>query len=108
MEPRIQDLSSHGSTKPLAFPSPVKSQPRLMTNDPFYPWHVQNLNTYVWILPEEGDNKKLRMDTGELLSNQGEVPFNFGHGFNTGGMPGDPSPPSRFVRMFFNRQISQA
>ena len=29
-----------------------------------------------------------------------------GHGFNTFGLPGDPSPPSRFVKMFFERQIA--
>ena len=80
----------------------------VMTNDPFYPWHVDNLNTYRWILPEEGNNKVLRMSTGNLLAGQKEVPYDLGHGFNTGGLPGDPSPPSRFVRAFFTRQVSQA
>lgn len=79
----------------------------LMTNDPFYPWHVDNLNTYRWILPDEGDNKELLLPTGELLAGQGQVPWDQGHGFNTGGLPADASPPSRFVRMFFTRQISQ-
>lgn len=34
-----------------------------------------------------------------------QVPKVLGHGFNTFGLPGDPSPPSRFVKMFFERQI---
>jgi len=79
----------------------------LMTNDPFYPWHVDNLNAYRWILPEPGNNEDLLLPTGELLAGQGKVPYDMGHGFNTGGLPGDASPPSRFVRMFFTRQISQ-
>ncbi|CAE7400616.1 cbh, partial [Symbiodinium sp. CCMP2456] len=79
----------------------------IMTNDPFYPWHVDNLNTYRWILPDEGDNKKLLLGTGDVLAGQGQVPWDQGHGFNTGGLPADASPPSRFVRMFFTRQISQ-
>ena len=35
-----------------------------------------------------------------------QVPKVMGHGFNTFGLPGDPSPPSRFVKMFFERQIA--
>jgi len=80
----------------------------LMTNDPFYPWHVDYLNAFQWVLPEEGNNKDLLLPTGELLAGQGKVPYDMGHGFNTGGLPADASPPSRFVRMFFTRQISQA
>merc|ERR1712232_1502590 len=41
---------------------------------------------------------------GEL----GTVPQAVGHGFNLIGLPGDPSPPSRFVRAFYLREYAIA
>ena len=34
------------------------------------------------------------------------VPMPIGHGYNLLGLPGDGSPPSRFVRAFFLRQFA--
>lgn len=78
----------------------------VMTNDPWYPWHVQNINTYAWISNEVPSQKDLQVETDDLLPNQDKVPWVMGKGFNTGGLPGDGSPPSRFVKMFFERQIA--
>merc|ERR1712086_668967 len=39
---------------------------------------------------------------------EGMVPRVVGHGFNLAGLPGDPSPPSRFVRLFYLRQYALA
>jgi len=82
----------------------------VLTNDPFYPWHVENLNTYSWLSASADQNERAKafaVPTDDLLPGQTEVPFNGNHGYNTGGLPGDPSPRSRFVRAFFLRQISQ-
>lgn len=46
----------------------------IMTNDPWYPWHVQNINTYAWISNELPSQKDLQVETGDLLPNQDEVP----------------------------------
>lgn len=46
----------------------------IMTNDPWYPWHVQNINTYAWISNEVPSQKDLQVETGDLLPNQDEVP----------------------------------
>jgi len=76
----------------------------VMTNDPGYPWHIQNLNTHVNL--QQGwpnSNDDLQISTME-----GMVPRVVGHGFNLAGLPGDSSPPARFVRMFYLRQYALA
>jgi choloylglycine hydrolase len=86
-----------------------------MTNDPFFPWQVENLNSYSFLRPElkEKDNAN-SVDASEILDypanwlppGKNVVPFNMGHGFNLGGIPGDASPPSRFVKTFFQREVA--
>lgn len=78
----------------------------VMTNDPFYPWQVENINTYISITSKDASQSDLQMKIGDQLAGTNEVPKVMGHGFNTFGLPGDPSPPSRFVKMFFERQIA--
>lgn len=36
----------------------------------------------------------------------GTIPRTTGHGWNLAGLPGDSSPPSRFVRLFYLRQFA--
>jgi len=82
----------------------------VMTNDPFFAWHVENLNAHSWLSWQSDQNRRaveISVDTGDLLAGQVQVPQNMGHGFNLGGLPGDHSPPSRFLRTFFMKQISQ-
>ncbi len=63
----------------------------VLTNSPEFPWQVTNLSNYINIAPGTTPDKK----TGglELTS--------FGTGTAAGGLPGDISPVSRFVRAAF-------
>jgi len=74
----------------------------VLTNDPEYPWQVRNLDNYVGLSrtwPTGGAD--ITVDT-----EFGEVPVAVGHGQNLLGLPGDLSPPSRFVRTFFLRSYA--
>jgi choloylglycine hydrolase len=72
----------------------------ILTNDPEYPWMVTNLNNYAFLSPDWvlDNNKKIQEKTG--------VPFAKGAGFNLRGLPGDTTPPSRFVKVFFEREYA--
>lgn len=63
----------------------------VLTNSPGFEWHVTNLNNYVNLYPGAADSKTME---GVTLS-----PFGAGTGFL--GIPGDVTPPSRFVRAAF-------
>merc|ERR1712048_58147 len=81
----------------------------VMTNDPFFPWQVENLNSYSFLQPDLKESTSIpgiSVDVDQILDGQSVVPFNMGHGFNLGGIPGDASPPSRFVKTFFQRQVA--
>lgn len=65
----------------------------VLTNAPGFPWQVTNLNNYVNLFPGSAPAQKL----GEVLL----TPFGAGSGFL--GLPGDVTPPSRFVRIAFYR-----
>ena len=68
----------------------------VLTNSPGFPWHLANLNNYVNLFPGSAPN--------QLLGQQALSPF----GGNSGmlGLPGDATPPSRFVRAAFFRSTS--
>lgn len=104
---------AHGNSIVLEFqqgkPKIYKNIVGVMTNDPFFPWQVENLNSYSFLQPdlkESTDIPGISVDVGQILDGQSVVPFNMGHGFNLGGIPGDPSPSSRFVKTFFQRQVA--
>jgi len=60
----------------------------VMTNAPSYGWHMTNLTNYLSLSPKDVSSAKL-----------GPVTLNaFGSGTGLHGMPGDFTPPSRFVR----------
>jgi len=60
----------------------------IMTNSPGFEWHMANLRNYVNLSPVNKDNT-------EAL----EVAIeSFGQGSGWLGLPGDPTPPSRFIR----------
>ncbi len=65
---------------------------RVLTNSPDYQWQLKNLNNYVNLRP--GSTKSL--ETNGITLSQ----FGTGSGFL--GLPGDITPPSRFVRAFFH------
>lgn len=61
----------------------------VMTNSPSYEWHMTNLNNYIHLLPV---NPAPVVESGVTF-------FATGQGFGMIGIPGDISPPSRFVKM---------
>ena len=60
----------------------------VMTNAPEFDWHLTNLGNYVKLSPV--DAPPLKLD-GHTISA-------FGQGSGLLGIPGDPTPPSRFIR----------
>ena len=63
----------------------------VLTNSPAYDWHITNLNNYI--------NLKPGTDSAHEFGNITLSPI--GHGSNVLGLPGDFTPPSRFVRVAF-------
>lgn len=60
----------------------------VMTNSPTFDWHLTNLRNYV----------KLTSKNVEPLKINGHSIESFGQGSGWLGIPGDPTPPSRFIR----------
>lgn len=63
----------------------------VLTNSPDFEWQMTNLNNYVNLFPGSAETKSL----GDIVL----TPFGSGSGFL--GIPGDVTPPSRFVRAAF-------
>lgn len=63
----------------------------VLANSPDFQWQLTNLNNYVNLRPGTADAQKL----GDASI------FSFGAGSNMLGLPGDVTPPSRFVRAAF-------
>lgn len=63
----------------------------VLTNSPDFQWHITNLNNYV----------HLRPGSVATYDGNGQKLFSFGMGAGALGLPGDITPPSRFVRAFF-------
>lgn len=68
----------------------------VLTNSPGYPWHMTNLNNYVNLMPGTAGPTKMGAVTLTALGS--------GSGFL--GLPGDFTPPSRFVRAAFLQSYS--
>ena len=64
----------------------------VFTNSPTYDWHTTNLNNYINIHGTEAPAQKyVRNDVEYILKP-------FGHGSGLLSLPGDFTPPSRFIR----------
>lgn len=63
----------------------------VLTNSPDYEWHVKNLNNYVNL--KSGNYSNFDINNHKI--------FSFGAGTGALGLPGDITPPSRFVRAFY-------
>lgn len=63
----------------------------VITNSPDYEWHLTNLNNYI------------NLEAGTVAQGQvnGVRTFSFGAGSRSLGLPGDITPPSRFIRAAF-------
>lgn len=68
----------------------------VLTNSPEFPWQIKNLNNYVNLMPGTAGPVKMG---GITLSA-------FGAGSGLLGLPGDMTPPSRFVRASFFQTYS--
>jgi choloylglycine hydrolase len=109
---------AHGQSIVLQFqegkPRIYRNTVGVLTNDPWFPWQVENLNSYSFLRLELNETEnKIGVDASEILDfpanwppGKNVVPFNMGHGLNLGGIPGDASPPSRFVKTFFQREVA--
>ncbi len=70
----------------------------VITNAPTFDWHMTNLKNYLNLSPHNADNKNL----------DGLIMAPFGQGSGMFGLPGDFTPPSRFVRaVAFSHAINQ-
>lgn len=90
---RIADASGHQVVLEIVDGKPTFYENKLgvITNSPGFQWHLTNLNNYVNLYPGAAPDQKL----GAIQLR----PFGAGSGFL--GMPGDVTPPSRFVRAAF-------
>lgn len=66
----------------------------IMTNSPPYYWHLENLRNYTHLTPYSSGPSDIEVDGVNF------TPFGGGQSGMTG-LPGDYSPPSRFIRAFF-------
>jgi choloylglycine hydrolase len=91
MHYKIQDTSGACITiEPSAGKLKVYDNPlRVVTNSPGFPWHITHLNSFLNLTPAYPKAKTIGQDTF--------APFGLGGGLF--GLPGDFTPPSRFVRM---------
>jgi len=69
----------------------------VMTNSPAYDWHMTNLRNYISLSPDNSNPVKVGGVT---------YPAN-GQGSGLFGMPGDPTPPSRFIQTVFALTASE-
>jgi choloylglycine hydrolase len=60
----------------------------VLTNSPTFDWHLNNVRNYIKISPVDAPSLKI---AGQSFSP-------FGQGSGLLGVPGDPTPPSRFIR----------
>lgn len=96
---RITDASGHQVILEIIDGKPrfYESEVGVLTNSPGYPWQITNLNNYVNLFPGSAPDSKL-----------GSVTLRpFGHGSGFKGLPGDFTPPSRFVRAAFLSSFNQ-
>lgn len=69
----------------------------VLTNSPDYTWHLTNVRSYIGLDPKQVESRTLYGET-----------FNpFGQGSGTFGLPGDFTPPSRFIKTLYNKLSSQ-
>lgn len=68
----------------------------VLTNAPGFEWHIANLNNYVNLRPGDAQSLKLGNDTLQPIGGSSAML----------GLPGDFTPPSRFVRAAFFRNTA--
>lgn len=74
----------------------------VLTNAPGFEWMTTNLNNYVNLKPGTAGPTSMKTPTGEMTLRA------FGSGSGLRGLPGDMTPPSRFVRAAFFQSYTLA
>jgi len=80
-----------------------KNEVGVLTNDPAYPWMVTNLDMYAFLSPHWVLSNN---DAIQKKTQFGAVPTSSSAGYNLKGLPGDTTPPSRFVKAFYEREYA--
>eukprot|EP01061_Rhynchopus_euleeides_P007871 TRINITY_DN16932_c0_g1_i1.p1 TRINITY_DN16932_c0_g1~~TRINITY_DN16932_c0_g1_i1.p1 ORF type:complete len:425 (+),score=168.11 TRINITY_DN16932_c0_g1_i1:116-1276(+) len=75
---------------------------KVMTNDPPFGFHLQNLQNYVNLNTKWQDRSDIAVN-----SEIGMVPLQANHGHSLLGLPGDLTPTGRFIRLFYLRGFGQ-
>ena len=78
--------------EPIFYENPLG----VLTNSPELPWHLKNLNNYINLMPGSMGDR----EWGDITLRP------FGGGSGMLGLPGDMTPPSRFVRAAFLQQTA--
>lgn len=69
----------------------------VVTNDPPFPWQITNIENYVGLTNVDAESIKIGlMQLGQP-----------GHGSGMRGVPGDSTPPSRFIRTVYNKHFAE-
>ncbi|WFA05168.1 MULTISPECIES: choloylglycine hydrolase family protein [Bacillus] len=92
----LSDGSGHSIVvEPTAAGIQIHDNPvGVLTNSPEFPWHLTNLRNYIGLRPGQFTAKKV----GKLTLSA------FGQGSGLAGLPGDFTPPSRFVRAAYLKE----
>ncbi|MBK2402555.1 MULTISPECIES: linear amide C-N hydrolase [unclassified Erysipelothrix] len=69
----------------------------VLTNSPDYPWHLTNIRNYIGLDPGHVEARTL----------YGQEFKPFGQGSGTFGIPGDLTPPSRFIKALYSKLSAQ-
>ena len=78
----------------------------ILTNDPDFTWQLRNLNNFVSLRSTYAEQEiGIGVDSPAGFPNL-KIPSAVGVGQNLLGLPGDYSPPSRFIRVFYLKEYA--
>ncbi|MGK9233440.1 linear amide C-N hydrolase [Inquilinus limosus] len=69
----------------------------VVTNDPPFPWQITNIQNYVGLFNVDAEPIEIGLKRFAQA----------GHGSGMRGVPGDSTPPSRFIRTVFNKHFAE-
>lgn len=108
----VVEYNVHNPGKPTFY----NNTAGILTNNPDFQWHMTNLNNYVGLSYEEGGHTREWERTFGAVDKSHENPMKpsgfdnvgskLGVGTNFMGIPGDFSPPSRFVRLYYLTRLA--
>lgn len=98
------DYGANGNSIVIEFldgnPPSVQGNPvGVMTNEPPFAWHLSNIGNYINLTATDAPPITVRGPYGASYVQNG-------HGSGMLGLPGDSTPPSRFIRALFEKQFA--